>query len=83
MAHSSFDCLLVRESVRDLVRILDRSLVAEIESNDSPEVDFQQEILPTAPRTSEEPALHSIFFFSSLRMMPNKYIKTQSDNLLM
>jgi hypothetical protein len=44
--------------------------------------DLPKERLPTAPRTSKEPALHSIFFFSSLRMMPNKYFKTQSDYLL-
>jgi hypothetical protein len=42
LAHSSFDRWLVRESVRDLVHSLDRSLVAEIESNDQPELYFQQ-----------------------------------------
>jgi len=33
---------LVRESVRDLVHSLNRSLIPQIESNDSPELDFQQ-----------------------------------------
>jgi hypothetical protein len=37
--------------------------------------DLPKERLPTALRTSKEPALHSIFFFSSLRMMPNRYFK--------
>jgi len=41
-----------------------------------------KERLPTALRTSKELALHSIFFFSSLQMMPNKYFKTQSNYLL-
>jgi hypothetical protein len=44
--------------------------------------DLPKERLPMAPRISKEPALHSIFFFLSLRMMPNKYFKTQSDYLL-
>jgi hypothetical protein len=44
--------------------------------------DLPKERLPTALRTSKETALHSIFFFSSLRMMPNKYLKMQSDYLL-
>ena len=35
MAHSSFDHWLVRESVCDLVHLLNHLLVAEIESNDS------------------------------------------------
>jgi hypothetical protein len=41
-----------------------------------------KERVSIAPRTSKEPALHSFFFFSLLRMMPNKYFKTQSDYLL-
>jgi hypothetical protein len=42
LAHSSFDHWLVRESARDLVHSLDRSLILQIKSNDSPELDFQQ-----------------------------------------
>ena len=41
-----------------------------------------KERLPTALKTSKEPALHSIFFFSSLWMMLNNFFKTQSDYLL-
>jgi hypothetical protein len=41
-----------------------------------------KERVPIAPRTSEELALRSIFFFSSLQMMPTKYFKMQSDYLL-
>ncbi len=34
-----------------------------------------KERLPIESRTLKEPALHSIFFFSLLQMMPNKYFK--------
>jgi hypothetical protein len=34
---------LLCESVCDLVHLLDHSLIAEIESNDSPDLDFMQQ----------------------------------------
>jgi hypothetical protein len=37
--------------------------------------DLPKQRLLTAPRTLQEAALHLIFFFSSLQVMPNKYFK--------
>ncbi len=72
---------LVCELVCDLVHSLDLSLVAVIESNNWPELDFQllsldlwmhlhdllKERVPIAPRTWNELSLHSINSFSMLQ----------------